>query len=29
MRLSVALRVSESFPVARVCALLGVSRSGH
>ena len=29
MRLSVAARVSESFPVARVCALLGVSRSGH
>lgn len=29
MRLSVAQRVSESFPVARVCALLGVSRSGH
>ena len=29
MRLSLAQRVSESFPVARVCAVLGVSRSGH
>lgn len=29
MRLSLAKRVSESFPVAHVCGVLGVSRSGY